>query len=642
MSERTPITGIAIMEARSEAILRETRLGRAIESRAASPEVALLNDTAEMEIYGSGARTYHDTAGNVIASPANPIKGEIAQFKENRRYGRTEAERDAVADKYANDVQALRDDGFELCQAKMIMDLRKKDSDITAKLMAQYLKSGMGPVDAHRKATDVCSRADVARIKLIKKGGAFSSEDYDRLRSGESLYDDDGSYNTVPGSAANNTPSPVDKIREAQRYTLDEALDEGWNGVEYAQLSAIRERSGFRNAKNPRGRRAASNVAPGERVSDQRVESSRLDLEAIRVRNHNAMRQRLLDAGTDSDSINRILHQHDCIFVSDITRQQISERTRLAGFSAEGALGSARVRFYEWWARQGGGGDRFFSRGRLVGTVKKAAVMGAIGLPAGVIGALAAPIAGGALGVAGAALAARGAVGVAKGLASSHIERNSSITVAAAEGEGRYHYAGRDLEEYYQRAPARRIIIGPERVTDALQAGTRREVSRNKARVVKAIGMAALGTGIAAGLSEVGEHLFSGSAHSTTSSTKISKTSNGNGLSGNGPKLEVPKAPAVQPIEASSFTVNPGDGIIDEISRYASEHGQKLTGQQADLIYQKLASINSGGQNLVHLNGSGPSEYLIGKGDWGLSHPGQGTWGPGVQEQLDAILNFSK
>lgn len=80
-----------------------------------------------------------------------------------------------------------------------------------------------------------------------------------------------------------------------------------------------------------------------------------------------------------------------------------------------------------------------------------------------------------------------------------------------------------------------------------------------------------------------------------------------------------------------------GEGIINEINHYAAIHGKQLSPRRAFLIYLKLAALH--GRNIIKLNGNGPSEYLIGKGDWGLSHPGTGHWYPGVEADLDKLLN---
>ena len=120
MSERIP-TGMALMEAQAEMALAEQARLRAIEQRAASPEVSALNDQAMFEIYGSEiaitgnsygkdnkkenasldpdyrsqavkevagmvSYTVVDDEGNVIGSPEKPLRGKLDEIRSNPRF----------------------------------------------------------------------------------------------------------------------------------------------------------------------------------------------------------------------------------------------------------------------------------------------------------------------------------------------------------------------------------------------------------------------------------------------------------------------------------------------------------------------------------------------------------------------------
>ncbi len=87
-------------------------------------EVAGLNEQAHVEIFGTDGRTegYLDPkTGEPLQKPA---KGILETMRENPVYGKTQAERDEAADTYESDVNSMLEEGLELSQAKVVMDLR--------------------------------------------------------------------------------------------------------------------------------------------------------------------------------------------------------------------------------------------------------------------------------------------------------------------------------------------------------------------------------------------------------------------------------------------------------------------------------------------------------------------------------------
>ena len=784
MSETAP-SGYSILTINSQEALRLTELQhqeaerqaifqRAIDNRSNSYEVNLLNNEAELQIFGSRGS---DTPGGILDN-----------IKHNPRYGTKEADRFRAADNYKQDIESLLGQGLELCQAKLVMDLSFDLADVRdqrkktlEKKKSMYMNLGLSEAEASKKASshkdvlkyeeqlqvyeakdlyqierdeksasfkqlykegltkkgyDEARSEELAEIEakkrvadidqkieksksleqIIKDNGIFTREEFDRFVKGEKLYDELGSYISAsepkkdvtdddPDKKLPELPSPdnstgelpehgigepeleknsdltrEEKIRNAQLYGLDKddkeaiamAMEEAIeiNESEYAQLSALRRRSAFIAAKNLKGKRAATRLAPEMRATDERVEASRKRLEAIRIRNHNAMKQRLLDAGATPKEINEILAKHDAMFAQSITAQTAIMGRRFSGlpehpdelkinylkgvrkffhrFSREG-LSDQRVQFYEWWGRQGGGGERYFSRGRILGTLKKMAVFGSIGLPAGVLGAMVAPGLGAGLGVAGIAYAGTKAIRIMQAIAGVHVEKNSEATVALEQAKREYQETLEEISRYYS---SEKLIDVKGSVTGIHAEGTDRQVTRNKKRIVYGIGLTAVSTGAAAAFSVLGHTLAN--AHNvasvkpkstlTPSSTTLPKTPSSTTL----PKRPITTPRPHTPIAHRAklinqpFSVSNGEGIINEINHYALERNMHLSPARALDIYKQLASRFGG--HIIDLQGKGPSEYLISPGNWGITRSGSkvAKWGVRVLPVLNRLVSSSR
>ena len=203
---------------------------KAIETRSNSSEVSELNDQAELAIYGNRSREYKDADGNVVADAKNPMKGRIEDLRTNPKYGRTPEERNLKADSYAAALDQLTrtntktvtryrkdtpkgaplevkeviepGEGLELCQAKLVLDLREEDLAHEANLIAQYITQGMDASEAKNKVQKLYDEKDRQRIALIKSEGIFSPLDYVKVLRGIDL------YSSTPGTRVE--PAPVD------------------------------------------------------------------------------------------------------------------------------------------------------------------------------------------------------------------------------------------------------------------------------------------------------------------------------------------------------------------------------------------------------------------------------------------------
>jgi hypothetical protein len=152
----------------------------AIEARGNSQEVRLLNDAAEIAIFGSKGQIVEVTARHNVKT-IDPATGKFAvdsrtgadiiqsvektnhQIVKGKLVQLREAGKNTEADKYQADVLELVDEGFVLSQAKLIMDGRAsrananrkeagKASRLEGMLTKQYIKNGDAPDVAEAKA----------------------------------------------------------------------------------------------------------------------------------------------------------------------------------------------------------------------------------------------------------------------------------------------------------------------------------------------------------------------------------------------------------------------------------------------------------------------------------------------------------
>jgi hypothetical protein len=233
------------------------------------------------------------------------------------------------------------------------------------------------------------------------------------------------------------------------------------------------------------------------------VNKSQVQLENLRISIHDAMRQKLVEDGADIETINLIMKLHDITLSRQVATQIVREKLSVAGLESAEALSTSQIaeknpwnknklKFYNWWVKQSGGGDGYLSRERLKGTIKKAAVIGAIGVPIGLIGSFS-PLGGG---VIFAAAAIKGVNSVKRGLAGASIEKDSKVTVAIEQMRARSAKQTELIEQAYKDSD--KSIVKPKTVTDQYLEGTKQEVIRNRKRAIRSVGLLAVGS--AAGL----------------------------------------------------------------------------------------------------------------------------------------------
>lgn len=159
------------------------------EARASSQEVRILNDMAEIATYGTRGRTagYLDEHGNPLTAP---IPGKIEDIRNTDGSSRAAA--------YEKEVDQLLNEGYQLCQVKLIMDKRETKVDKQQPLLDWGYRNWSQDQD------------DVQLKRVVREAYIFTPEDY-RLVTMQT-----------------NQP-PTD---------LQEAVDEARN--EYVQLSAER------------------------------------------------------------------------------------------------------------------------------------------------------------------------------------------------------------------------------------------------------------------------------------------------------------------------------------------------------------------------------------------------------------------
>jgi len=480
MSETTP-TRIAIMEANTETILAEQARLDAIEARAVSPEVQSYNDMAQMEIYGSGSRTYTDpSTGEVIASPADPVRGKLEDIVRDPKYGKTQAERDEYAKDYNNEVERLLSDGLELCQVKMIVDLGEADQEKYATLTGKFIADGMTPDEASRKATSIYNKKYELRIKLIKEGGAFTSADYDAVSDGRDLYNPSrGGEDDVddPVVGEDDVDPAVERIAELQRLK-HEALEGAEGNLDGARtrLAEIRARRESRTFHLRGGEKKADlEAALGEYEANRRIAviagiealyaDAGIELDTTGFTTEQ-LQQMAEDPGVQTAiNFGAVMEAHA------LTREQHSIETA-------GADGKRFKRFYDFWARNSQ--DGFFS----LGTIKKAAALAPIGIGAAII---AAPIA-----AVGGAVAAGGFVGtrIGRNVVNARINKNARAqTVADTKLDGRLN----QFDEQYQRAVTNGDVIDASQYANedgTYSTDTSEVVKLNRKRAARAAAIA--------------------------------------------------------------------------------------------------------------------------------------------------------
>jgi hypothetical protein len=323
--------------------------------------------------------------------------------------------------------------------------------------------------------------------------------------------------------------------------------------------------------------------------------------------------------------------------------------------SGETVLAAKRSRFTNWWARRGG--DKFFSRHRLVGTSFK---VGAIGAPAFLLPTIVGTVSSFGLEVVPAAAVGAAFIGVKVGheLGGALIDKSkNSLTVAETQASAHIKKAYAAIEDTYdQKNPLKKEYRRGYNVqaTEVHAEAVDREVSRNRKRF---LGAAAIGLAAALAGAYLGDQLhtsvqgilasspalptnvlthhkhLAGTSHGRVASVINHQQRRLNGISH---KHQQSKVFSTAKTQNTRFYVTPGSGETSEIHNYGLTHHFHTSIAKAEQVYDKLH--DKFGDRIIKLNGKGPSTYNIAPGDIGLSHPGYAHWFPGIQKLMNRLL----
>ncbi len=531
--------------------LNELMAARALRN---SAEVAVLNDAAEIAIYGSRGQTasYVDAAGKPLQKP---IKGRIDRILESPRWGTSTAERQANAPKaqaaakeYGDNVEKLVGEGLELCQAKIILDRReqlagkldkadrqhwsKVDKNIRL-ITDQYIKNGDTPADAKAKA-----EARVARRKLEAKGSDINPQtEESKLKN---LIRTKGIFTVEELNRAEHPEPSKEKEKGPKELTEDEKMLYRLTGT----LNTSRARYAGVSARRARGHgllsfgkklRELSKESVAEARKNYERDSKRVILhernmaheagvsledldnyaeqfaigEAERMVNALYRKRQLatgqyeygMTAAVKRDEWGRPIDKEDKLVLKDkngklnylylkngrgeplyeLEKDKKRREPITKEVEPKTPLDRAVRKFYKWWGKQADA--RLFS----TATLKKSGVMTAVGVPAGLAGTiLLGPIAGGAVGTFAASK-------IAKSIAANQINKRS--------------YGGPMYIDRLSREALNSVDAGFA-IGDVIDKQTRKEVNRNRRRLVGSIAAAALsGTVAAVGAEQLDDKL---------------------------------------------------------------------------------------------------------------------------------------
>jgi len=459
--------------------------------------------------------------------------------------------------------------------------------------------------------------------------------------------DQDGRYGLAKAWEEAHSIENAGKYTARDRKSIEDQI------IKYAQLAAIREAAGFRSAKNPKGKQRLSALEEGLKVTDSAIESSQATLERHRRKFNKDARDRLVAAGADESTIKAILKLQDQTLARQLGASIAESKQKLLKVSQDpesmdqnnrlkNFWNEKKLKFFDWWIKQDGGGDKFFSKGRLKGTLKRAAALGVIGVPVGfVLGSLAVPA--GVSGVAGAIGVAlvKGSSGFVRGATAAHIDKRANA-LDDKKRDQLIEAQVQKVHDYYANLKDANPYEGV--ITSEYANNIKTEVAKNKARVVTTLGAVALGGIAAYSFSLLGNSLFNGGSPHRAISSNVSrhiakKLPNKHGLTSSGRTNSIPNNPTAPGASSgqelgSTLQIKPGAGVTNEISNYAASKGKPISGAEAYRIYLQLKAGH--GDNLIDINNKLATSYHNGS-VW-INQPGIGKWAPGVQQEIDKLL----
>lgn len=263
-------------------------------------------------------------------------------------------------------------------------------------------------------------------------------------------------------------------------------------------------------------------------------------------------------------------------------------------------------KFLNWWVNQEG----------LGGKLKKAGVVGGIGITAGMLVGLAgAPV------IVGTALGAGAGAGVG-----AYVTKKRAAAIAKKEdGESIASQQSRaDLERKRQYVAAQKEqedgFANISELVNMTEERTAAETTRNRSRLRSAVAAGALGGSLGAGAGAgIRGAIENGIAQAEAAPQQPEKAAT--------PTVDKPEVPPAPELEGTSFDVEYGNGYTQELVDFANANGHELTGQQSWDLHQDI--MERFGPDYIDINGAGNDIYTDG-GDVRLAESGSATWNDGV------------
>ncbi len=468
MSEAPRPTGFDAYVAAENAIqadIAAKQQAEAIEARRFTPEVQQLNSLAQSEIWGTNGRTdgYMDpTTGQPLTAP---MKGIVNEIREDRRYGKSAAEREAKAGAYENEVYGLMAGGLELCQAKLVMDLRERDKVNKVRMAAKIMfentvgKSAYDDMDAGAtdvKVGDLYANKDYRRVMLIKEKGLFTAREYkEAIRPKTASTNPNGSSNE---NKVNETPDVAVAERSAELNAKVSRLiaQRDMSRKDYARRLAGRNIRTLHSYKGEFSKKAIAGAR--EQYEHDRKKLMEAELTLLKdMKVDNALFNQALEVAvlTDEYKLAKEMQNQEAL-ASGGYREKIVDGSRVYGedgiakverVEPKTRLGRGMRAFQEFinksWERNSDGKlfskettrkinkSPFVKRLKKVGTA--AAIGTAIGIPSAFAGSM---LLGPVLGVAGGAYASKR---FAQTMFSTRMEKHKSRAVADQRWEDIYN-----------------------------------------------------------------------------------------------------------------------------------------------------------------------------------------------------------
>lgn len=339
------------------------------------------NDTAQLELYGSQGRTFTDLeGGTVIADKDNPITGKLDMIRSNRRFGRTEDERNEAADMYeAAILRDVEEDGLPLAQAKLIADLELADVEKRGKMIGKHVSEGKSVQEAEETVDRLMTRMADRRRAMIIDGGALTMDDYTALREGKDLYPAEEASpegDSSDDAESNESSTEANAQSDAEREAAERAADlrvlkrlAGENVTDEELEAALDSLSG-------RKRTAAAAAAAGAASADKENEALQriADGEPMEDVTRDVNEVPEVDMGDDLDDID-VDGDNEAPVDTRSRRQRWGDELREARRNWKNPVAylSARMNTAQSARQERGGVNR---RGLVAGVIGAAAVIG--------------------------------------------------------------------------------------------------------------------------------------------------------------------------------------------------------------------------------------------------------------------------